>query len=103
MSLPTPAPVVMKPARANTAGRTLVLVATLGTLMPLALLALMYVLAPLPMTESAAATLKMANRFAGLLVVVNWAFVVAMALMSRLAPKLDADWQPITLVQRGSR
>lgn len=63
--------------------RPLVMVAALGTGLPLVVLALLYLLAPLPLGAGALETLRMANRFALAIVGINWIFVAGWALLTR--------------------
>lgn len=60
-------------------GRQLMLMAALGTLAPLAVLAMIYALAPLPMTPQVAATLRAAVGMAGVFIGLNAAAVAVIA------------------------
>ena len=85
--------------------RQLVLMAALGTLVPLVMLAMLYALAPLPLSTAAAASLRTANAVAGVLVSVNAVAVavlwVANRLMRRRLPAQGA-WQPVRMSRRAS-
>lgn len=89
------------PARSGFA-RQLTLMAVVGTLLPLAVLALLYLLAPMPLTATAAATLRAANGVAAVVVGLNAAAVttlaLARALFSRKLPT-RVEWQPVRVVR----
>ncbi|MBK7121057.1 MAG: hypothetical protein IPH64_20155 [Comamonadaceae bacterium] len=57
--------------------RKLAIIGVVGTVLPLAVLALMYLLAPLPTTNGTAEILRMANRFAATIVLLHWAITLA--------------------------
>jgi uncharacterized BrkB/YihY/UPF0761 family membrane protein len=85
--------------------RKLALIAVLGTLLPLALLSLMFLLAPMPMTAEAADTLRSASRFAGAIVLVHWAVsltVWAASKAAKPAPNRKAAWQDVKMVRRAN-
>ena len=85
--------------------RKLALIGVLGTLLPLAVLALMYLLAPMPMTSATADILRSANRFAGAIVLVHWAITLAVWAASKAvkpATSRPADWQGVKLVRNAN-
>lgn len=82
--------------------RQLVLMATVGTLLPLAVLALLYLLAPLPLDAAAVQTLRTANNVAGVVVGINAVVVVLAGLvgLARRRPSAAAAaWQPVRVVR----
>ena len=104
MTTPSVRPVSL-PTRRTTFQRKLALIAVLGTLLPLALLSLMFLVAPMPMTAEAADTLRHASRFAGAIVLVHWAVTLAVWAASKAvkpasAPK--AVWQGVKVVRRAN-
>ena len=83
--------------------RKLALIWAIGTLLPLAVLATLYVLAPLPMNAATLEILSTANRFAGTVVLVHWAATGAVWVVSGLlqtARRREAGWQPVKIVRR---
>lgn len=91
-------PSTVRPGR--TLRSQLILMATIGTLVPLAMLALLYALAPLPMTPAAVATLRACNAVAGVIIVINAVAVLTIGLVSRLLRRRTTDhggWQTIRL------
>ncbi len=83
--------------------RKLALIAVFGTLLPLAILSVMFLLAPMPMTAEAADTLRSAGRFAATIVLVHWAVTFAVWLASKaVKPTPTAEWQSIKLVRRAN-
>ena len=83
--------------------RKLAMIGVVGTVLPLAVLALMYLLAPLPMTTGTAEILRMANRFAATIVLLHWAITLAVWAATRIAKPVaprDAGWKEIQLVRR---
>lgn len=83
--------------------RQLVLMVTLGTFGPLAVLALLYTLAPMPLTAQALAVLRTANGIAAVVIGLNTLAVVTLALarawfVRKGAPTAQA-WQPVTLIR----
>ena len=81
------------------------LIGVLGTVLPLAVLALMFLLAPLPMTPAAADVLRNASRLAGAIVLVHWAITLAVWAASkamRPAAALQPQWQGIKLVRNAN-
>lgn len=85
--------------------RKLALIAVTGTLLPLALLALMFLLAPMPMTPAAADILRGASRFAGAFVLVHWAVTLAVWAASKaVGPALtpSAQWQRVRFMRRAN-
>ena len=62
-------------SRSVPAGRQLLFIGVLATFLPLAALAALYLLAPLPLTPAALQTLHRANQFAAIIVGLNWAFL----------------------------
>lgn len=83
--------------------RKLVAIWAIGTLLPLAMLALLYVLAPLPMTTGTLDILRTANRFAGTVVLLHWGITLAAWGASKLAKpahRRDAGWQSVKRVRR---
>jgi len=98
----TPASSATAPSR-NAFHRKLALIWAIGTLLPIAVLALLYVLAPMPMTAATVDILRTANRFAGTVVLLHWAITLAVWAASkvvRAAPRKDAGWQDVKLVRR---
>ncbi len=78
--------------------RKLAVIGVIGTLLPLAVLALLYLLAPLPMTAATMDILRTANRFAGTVVLLHWGVTLAVWAASRVvmpAPARDAGWQNV--------
>lgn len=63
-------------SRSVPAGRQLLFIGVLATFLPLAALAALYLLAPLPLTPAAVQTLHRANQFAAIIVGANWAFLL---------------------------
>lgn len=85
--------------------RQLALIGVLGTVLPLAVLALMFLLAPLPMTPAAADVLRNASRLAGAIVLVHWAITLAVWAASkamRPAAAPQPRWQGIKLVRNAN-
>ena len=85
--------------------RKLALIWAIGTLLPLAVLATLYVLAPLPMNAATVEILRMANRFAGTVVLVHWAITGAIWMLSSVvkpAQSRNVTWQPVKVVRRMS-
>lgn len=83
--------------------RQLILMAVLGTLVPLVMLALLYALAPMPLSASAVASLRTANSVAGVLVGINALAVVVMWGVSRMLRKTvsaQGAWQPVEVSRR---
>lgn len=81
--------------------RKLALIAVFGTLLPLAILSVMFLLVPMPLTPAAADILRSAGRFAGALVLVHWAVTLAVWVASKaVKPAPTAEWQGIKLVRR---
>lgn len=83
--------------------RKLAMIWAIGTLLPLAMLALLYVLAPLPMTTATLDILRTANRFAGTVVLLHWGITLAVWMASKVArpaQSRDASWQRVKLVRR---
>ncbi len=82
--------------------RQLVLMAILGTFVPLAVLALLYALAPLPMTPATITVLRTANGVAAVLVGMN-ALAIAVLVLARtlFQRKLGhpAEWQPVQMTR----
>ena len=104
MNRPHAAPFV-SPSSRNAFHRKLALIWAVGTLLPLAMLALLYVLAPLPMTAATVDILRTANRFAGTVVLLHWGITLAVWVASKSvkpAPGRDAGWQSIKLVRRAN-
>ena len=102
MNRPLAAPFVSQASR-NAFHRKLALIWAVGTLLPLAMLALLYVLAPLPMTAATVDILRTANRFAGTVVLVHWGITLAVWAASKLARPAhirDAGWQSVKRVRR---
>ena len=96
---------VSQPASRTTFQRKLALIAVLGTLLPLALLSLMFLVAPMPMTTEAADTLRSASRFAGAIVLVHWAVTLAVWAASKAvkpAPAPKSEWKSIQVVRRAN-
>jgi hypothetical protein len=90
-------------AARHAVSRQLVLMGVLGTFVPLAVLAVLYLLAPAPLTEATAQTLRLTNRFAGAVVLVNAALTLAAGAGSRIAQAVSARrslWQPVRLVRQ---
>lgn len=85
--------------------RQLVLMASLGTFGPLAVLALLYTLAPLPLTVQAAAVLRAANGVAAVVVGLNALAVLTLALARawflRKGLSATQPWQPVALTRSG--
>ncbi len=83
--------------------RQLVLMASLGTFGPLAVLALLYTLAPMPLTVQAAAVLRAANGVAAVVVGLNALAVLTLALARawfvRKGLPAAQPWQPVTLAR----
>jgi hypothetical protein len=78
-------------------------IAVIGTLLPLAVLALLYLLAPLPMTAATMDILRTANRFAGTVVLLHWGVTLAVWAVSHVvmpAPARNAGWQNVKQVRR---
>lgn len=87
--------------------RKLTLIWAIGTLLPMGVLAMLYLLAPLPMTAGTAEVLHTANRIAGIVVLVHWAITLAVWMGSRFvartpAPARNAGWQDIKLADRAA-
>lgn len=85
--------------------RKLAMIGVVGTVLPLAVLALMYLLAPLPMTTGTAEILRMANRFAATIVLLHWAITLAVWAASKAvkpATARQADWQGVKLVRNAN-
>ena len=85
--------------------RKLAMIGLVGTVLPLAALALLYVLAPLPMTTATADILRTANRFAAVVVLLHWSITLAVWAASKFfqpAPARQANWQGVKLVRRAS-
>lgn len=83
--------------------RKLALIWAVGTLLPLAVLAALYVLAPLPMNAATVEILRTANRFAGTVVLVHWAVTGAVWVASGLVQTVrhrETGWQPVKVVRR---
>ena len=107
MTLP---PIIRKQATPSAApiSRTafrhkLATIAVIGTLLPLAVLALLYLLAPLPMTAATMDILRTANRFAGTVVLLHWGVTLAVWAVSHVvmpAPARNAGWQNVKQVRR---
>ena len=96
------APSPSHPAR-NAFHRKLAVIWAIGTLLPLAMLALLYVLAPLPMATATLDILRTANRFAGTVVLLHWALTLAVWVASKIvkpAQRQTAGWQSIKQVRR---
>ena len=94
-----------RPAARTAFQRKLALIGVLGTMLPLALLALMFLVAPLPMTPVAADVLRSASRFAGAIVLVHWALTLAVWAASKMvqpAKAPAAEWQGVPAVRRAN-
>jgi uncharacterized BrkB/YihY/UPF0761 family membrane protein len=97
----TPSSSVTAPSR-NAFHRKLALIWAIGTVLPIAVLALLYVLAPLPMTAATVDILRTANRFAATVVLLHWAITLAVWAASKVAKtarRPDAAWQEVKLVR----
>jgi uncharacterized BrkB/YihY/UPF0761 family membrane protein len=95
------APSLSHPAR-RAFHRKLAMIWAIGTLLPLAMLALLYVLAPLPMTTATLDILRTANRFAGTVVLLHWGITLAVWVASKVvkpAQRQAAGWQSIKQVR----
>lgn len=102
MTTPSVRP-VSQPAPRTAFQRKLALIAVLGTLLPLALLSLMFLVAPMPMTAEAADTLRSASRFAGAIVLVHWAVTLAVWAASKaVKPAPKSEWKSIQAVRRAN-
>ena len=104
MNTPSVRP-AFQPAARTAFQRKLALIAVLGTLLPLALLSLMFLVAPMPMTAQAADTLRGASRFAGAIVLVHWAVTLAIWAASKAAKPASAPkavWQGVKVVRRAN-
>lgn len=89
----------------NAFQRKLGLIWAVGTLLPMAILAALYVLAPLPMTAATAEVLRTANHFAGTVVLLHWAITLAVWAASKVvktASPRDPAWQPVELAPRAN-
>jgi hypothetical protein len=98
------APFVSQPSR-TAFHRKLAMIWAVGTLLPIAVLALLYVLAPLPMTAATVDILRTANRFAGTVVLLHWGITLAVwaaSKVARSAPARDTGWQNVKLVRRAN-
>jgi hypothetical protein len=85
--------------------RQLALIAVVGTVLPLAVLALMFLLAPLPMAPATADVLRNASRFAGAIVLIHWSITLAVWAASKAvkpATARQSDWQGIKLVRNAN-
>ena len=95
---------VATPAR-HAFSRKLALIWAIGTLMPLVVLAVFYVLAPLPMTAATMDILHTVNRIAGAVVLVHWGITLAVWATSKVvktAPRHATTTQNIKLVRRAT-
>jgi hypothetical protein len=100
-----PTPAFLPRATRHAVSRQLVLMGVLGTLVPLAVLAVLYLAAPFPLTEATAQTLRLANRFAGAVVLVNAALTLAAGAGSRIAQAVSTRrrlWLPVRLVRQAA-
>jgi len=87
--------------------RQLVLMWAIGTLLPLMVLAGLYLVAPLPMTTAAAEVLRTANRIAALVVLAHWGITLTWWAVTRVTRPAAArapqgTWQPVHLHARAS-
>jgi hypothetical protein len=100
----SPACTVSPEAASRAFRHQLVLMATLGTFVPLAVLSLLYTLAPLPLTAQAASMLRAANGIAAVVIGLNALAVAALALartwFMRRGLVRPAVWQPVPVVGR---
>lgn len=55
-----------------------------GTFLPLAILSLMYLLAPWPLSDNAVAVLRTANRVVGAIVLAHWILTALVAIAHRV-------------------
>lgn len=98
-------PSVASPSSRNAFHRKLAVIWAVGTLLPVAVLAMLYVLAPLPMTAATVDILRTANRFAGTVVLLHWGITLAVWAASKVAgsaPARNAGWQNVKLVRRAN-
>jgi uncharacterized BrkB/YihY/UPF0761 family membrane protein len=99
----TQAPLAAATPSRKTLQHKLVLIWAVGTMLPLAVLAALYVLAPLPMNAAAAEVLRTANRIAGAVVLVHWGItgaVWAAVGLKKTPSRREAGWQPVKLERR---
>ena len=96
-------PVTARPAPRHDVWRRLVLMTALGTFVPVAVLALLYVLAPTPLSAAAVQTLRTANQIAAFVVAVNLAMAVLVTVAALLRrPRRDPAAQPVRWVGRSA-
>ena len=102
MSCTSITPNVPTPSR-HAFRRKLALIWAVGTLLPIAVLAMLHLLAP--STTAAADILRTANRFAGAIVLLHWAITLAVWAVTRAtktAARREAGWQTIEPARRAS-